>query len=90
MPASRPELLTRLTLGAGSAVGGALPVDAAASLAEARAHPVLLLPTALWVGRTLWFLPWDPGSLPALQPVARQLAGLQAACTAHPGSRCIT
>ena len=65
-----------------------LPVDLAGSLADAHDHPVLLLPTALWVAHMLWFLPWDPGSLAAFRPVARQLAELRAASTLKPAGRC--
>ena len=65
-----------------------LPVDLAASLADTHDHPVLLLPTALWVAHMLWFLPWDPGSLAAFRLVARQLAELRAATALKPAGRC--
>lgn len=56
-------------------------------LTQGLANQLSALFCTLWVGRVLWFLPWDQASLPAAQPVAAQLAALRQHTCLQPSSR---
>ena len=66
-----------------------MPLDLSSCLSEGLQHGPCLLFCTLWVSRTLWFLPWDPGSLAAVQPVAAQLAAVRLHEGLRPSARCL-